>query len=169
MYNLEIAKIEKWIYLLEYQFKDLNFIDVLKKEVDNKVGPLDYKTNVKGQMTKFDEFVNNEIFINLLKESLNFTAVLNVKELRLTDAWGNILKKGDEVNSHDHSPAVISGVLYLTEGGPGTFFYQFNKTVEEKIGKIVFFSGSAYHKVLPYTLNENRYTIAFNLNENRPW
>lgn len=169
MYNLEIAKIEQWIYLLEYQFKDLNFINILKKEIDNNVGELDYKTNVKGQMTKFNALVNNEIFINLLKESLSFSNVLNIRDLKLTDAWGNILKKGDVVQLHEHSPAVISGVLYLTEGGPGTFFSQFNKTVEEKIGKIVFFSGSAFHQVLPYTLDENRYTISFNLNENKPW
>jgi hypothetical protein len=169
MYKLEVAKIEQWLFLLEYQFKNLDFVDILKKEIDNKVGILDYKTNVKGQMTKFDEFINNQIFNNLLKECLYFSNVLNIKDSRLTCAWGNILKKGGEVKLHKHNPAIISGVLYLTEGGPGTYFPEFNKTVEEKIGKIVFFSGSSIHQVLPYTLNKNRYTIAFNLNEIKPW
>ena len=61
--------------------------------------------------------------------------VLNIKDSRLVDAWGNILKKGGAVTEHTHGPAVISGILYLTEGGPGTYFREFNKTVEEKIGK----------------------------------
>jgi len=97
MYKLEVAKIEQWLFLLEYQFKNLDFVDILKKEIDNKVGILDYKTNVKGQMTKFDEFINNQIFNNLLKECLYFSNVLNIKDSRLTCAWGNILKKGGEV------------------------------------------------------------------------
>ena len=169
MYKLEVAKIEQWLYLLEYQFKDLSFVDILKKEIDNNVGVLDYKTNVKGQMTKFDAFVNNELFTNLLRECLHVSNVLNIKNSRLTEAWGNILKKGGEVQAHRHNPAVISGILYLTEGGPGTHFSEFNKTVEEKIGKIVFFSGSTLHQVLPYTLNKNRYTLAFNLHEIKFW
>ena len=169
MYKLEVVKIEKWLYLLEYQFKNLSFVNILKKEIDNNVGALDYKTNVKGQMTKFDEFVNNEIFTNLLKECLYFSNVLNIKDSRLTEAWGNILKKGGEVQSHSHNPAIISGILYLTEDGPGTYFSEFNKTVEEKIGKIVFFSGQAMHQVLPFKLNKNRYTIGFNLHEIKGW
>ena len=169
MYKLEVVKIEKWLYLLEYQFKDLSFVNILKKEIDNNVGALDYKTNVKGQMTKFDAFVNNELFTNILRECLHVSNVLNIKDSRLTEAWGNILKKGGEVQAHRHNPAVISGILYLTEDGPGTYFYEFNKTVEEKIGKIVFFSGSALHQVLPFKLNKNRYTLGFNLHEIKGW
>ena len=138
MYKLEVAKVEQWLYLIEYQFKDLNFVNILKKEIDNNVGELDYKTNIKGQMTKFDAFVSNDLLLNLLRECLYFSNVLNINDSRLTEAWGNILKKGGEVKAHTHNPAVISGILYLTEGGPGTYFPEFNKTVEEKIGKIVF-------------------------------
>jgi hypothetical protein len=95
MYKLEVAKIEQWLFLLEYQFQNLDFVDVLKKEIDNKVGILDYKTNVKGKMTKFDEFIHNQIFNNLLKECLYFSNVLNIKDSKLTSAWGNILKRVD--------------------------------------------------------------------------
>jgi hypothetical protein len=116
MYTLEVAKIEQWLYLLEYQFKDLSFVNILKKEIENNVGELDYITNVKGQMTKFDAFVDNDVFLNLLKECLHVSNVLNIKNSRLTEAWGNILKKGGEVQAHRHNAAIISGILYLTEG-----------------------------------------------------
>jgi len=169
MYTLNLTKIERWLFLVEHQFKDLNFVDILKKEIDKKVGELDYKTNVRGKMTKFHEFINNPILLKLLGESIYVSNVLNVKDSRLGEAWGNILKKGENVIAHTHEPAIISGVLYLTEGGPGTNFPEFNKTVEEKIGKIVFFSGMASHQVLPTKLNKNRYTIAFNFYEMKPW
>ena len=169
MYSLNVAKIEKWLFLLEYQFKDLSFVDILKKEIDNKVGELDYKTNVRGRMTKFDAFVDNPILLKLLGECIHVTNVLSIKTSKITEAWGNILKKGEHVDSHTHDPAIISGVLYLTEGGPGTHFPEFNKTVEEKIGKMVFFSGMATHNVLPTKLNKDRYTLAFNFYEIKPW
>lgn len=169
MYNLNITKIEKWLFLLEYQFKDLSFVNILKKEIDKKVGEFDFKTNVKGRMTKFEEFIYNPILIKLLEETTPFSHVLNIKDSRLVEAWGNILKKGGAVTEHTHGSASISGILYLTEGGPGTYFREFNKTVEEKIGKIVFFSGLAKHSVAPTILNEDRYTISFNFIETKDW
>lgn len=169
MYTLNVAKIERWLYLLEYQFKDLNFVDILKKEIDNRVGKLDYKTNVQGRMTSFQEFVDHPILMNLLSECIHVSNVLNIKDSKLREAWGNIIKKGEGVTKHTHEPAIISGVLYLTEGGPGTCFPEFNKTVEEKIGKIVFFSGMASHYVDPSKLNKDRYTLAFNFQELKPW
>lgn len=169
MYNLNVTKIERWLFLLEYQFKDLSFVDILKKEIDKKVGQFDFKTNVKGRMTSFQEFVNNQVLAKLLQEALPVSNVLSIKNSKLREAWGNILKKGGSVTEHTHEPAIISGVLYLTEGGPGTRFPEFNKTVEEKIGKIVFFSGMASHFVFPSKLNKDRYTIAFNFQEMKPW
>jgi hypothetical protein len=169
MYNLNITKIEKWYFLLEYQFKDLSFVDILKKEIDEKVGEFDFKTNVKGRMTKFEEFVNSPILKKLLEEATPVSNVLSIKDSKLIEAWGNILKEDGNVTEHTHGSATISGILYLTEGGPGTYFREFNKTVEEKIGKIVFFSGMAYHSVIPTRLNKDRYTISFNFQEIKPW
>jgi len=90
-FTLNVAKIENWGFILEYQFEDLGFVDILKKEIKNKVGSMDYKTNVKGEMTNFTEFVNNEILINILKECTTVTNVLSLPKSVLKDAWGNIL------------------------------------------------------------------------------
>ena len=57
---------------------------------------------------------------------------------------------------------ILAACLGLTENGPVTFFNDFNITVEEKIGKILFFSPLAKHSVLPSNLNKSRYTISFN-------
>jgi hypothetical protein len=169
-FTLNVTKVEKWLFLIEYQLKNLNFVDILKKEIKNKVGSMDYKTNVKGKMTNFTEFVNNEILINILKECTKVTNVLNLPPKSvLKDAWGNILKKGDSVQPHTHDGHTVSGILYLTENGPGTYFKEFNKTIDEKIGKIVLFNGDALHSVPVYNGNEDRYTIAFNFEEMTPW
>lgn len=168
-FKLEVAKIENFGFIIEYQFENLNFVDILKKEIKNNVGSMDYKTNVKGKMTDFKQFVKNKIFNDLLKECIDVTYVLNIPKSNLVDAWGNILKKGDSVEEHSHYKCSLSGVLYLTENGPGTYFPQFNKTVDEKIGKVVLFNGNALHSVPVYKGNEDRYTIAFNFEEVAPW
>ena len=166
---LNVAKIETLVFLIEYQFKDLSFVETLKKEIKSNVGSMDYKTNVKGKMTPFKEFIYNKILINLLRECIEVTHVLNLPKCSLKEAWGNILKKGDSVTCHTHRNHIISGILYLTEKGPGTYFPQLNKTIDEKIGKIVLFSGNLLHSVPVYKGNEDRYTIAFNFNELHPW
>jgi hypothetical protein len=168
-FKLNIAKVESLGFLIEYQFKNLDFVDILKKEIKNSVGSMDYKTNVKGKMTNFSKFTKNKIFNNLLEECIEITHVLNLPKSILTDAWGNILKKGDSVEVHSHYKCSISGVLYLTEDGPGTYFPQFNKTIDEKIGKVLLFSGNLLHGVPIYNGNEDRYTIAFNFEEMTPW
>jgi hypothetical protein len=166
---LNVAKIETWGFLIEYQFKDLSFVEILKKEIKSKVGSMDYKTNVKGKMTNFNELVYNKILINLLRECIEVTHVLNLPKSYLKEAWGNILKKGDSVKSHTHRNYIISGIIYLTEKGPGTYFPQFNKTINEKIGKVVLFNGELIHNVPVYNGNKDRYTIAFNFEEMAPW
>jgi len=168
-FTLNVGKIERWVFLIEYQLKNLNFVDFLKKEIKNKVGSMDYKTNVRGEMTAFNEFINNEILINILRECIEVTNVLNIPKSFLKDAWGNILKKGGSVHPHTHPKSTISGVLYLTENGPGTYFPDFNKTIDEKIGKVVLFGGNVLHSVPVYNGSKDRYTIAFNFQEIVPW
>ena len=168
-YTLSLGKIENLGFLIEYQFKNLNFVNFLKKQIKNNVGLMDYKTNVKGKMTNFTTFNKNKIFNNLLRECIEVTHILNLPKSILKDSWGNILKKGDCVDLHSHYRSTIAGILYLTEGGPGTYFPQLNKNIDEKIGKIVLFSGNLLHSVPIYKGNKDRYTIAFNFEEIINW
>ena len=162
MYNLHLQKVQRTLFIAEYQFFNFDFVNQLKKDIDNNIGELSYKTNVKGKITNFDLFIKNEIFISLLKESTEFMNIFKIKECYLAEAWGNILGKGEEVVSHKHEPASLCGILYLTEGGPGTCFPEFNKFIEEKIGKIVFFNGDTEHFVPKSNFKGKRYTVSFN-------
>jgi hypothetical protein len=169
MYNLQVKKLEKHIFLTEYQFKDISFVEYFKNLIDQKVGIYDGKTNVKGKMTSFKCFVGDKELHKLLIESTEFLKISHFQPTYLDEAWGNILGKGDKVLYHTHWSMVYSGILYLTEGGPGTHFPQFDYTVKEKIGKMVFFSGEAYHGVKETNKNQKRYTLAFNFAEKVPW
>jgi hypothetical protein len=169
MYNVSLATIQKKLYLIEHQLNDLSFIEDFKTLIDNNVSNLSYKTNVKGKMTAWSLFCDNKVFINIIKNCSEILGFFENKGLACNSAWGNILKGEDEVIMHNHPEAIVSGIIYLTENGPGTYFPQFNKTIEEKIGKIVFFSPEAMHSVTKSKLNEKRYTLAFNFVEHHSW
>ena len=116
-------------------------------------------------MTDWELFKNlpefNKILLNIGQIFTSFPFF----EMNLTQAWGNIIEKGDEVITHNHRSNAMSGILYLTENGPGTHFHQFNKTIVEKIGKFVFFSAEANHSVERSNSKQKRYTVACNFNE----
>jgi hypothetical protein len=153
MYNIISTSIEKKLHLIEYQLDDLSFVNDFKTLIDNNISNWSYKTNVNGKMTNIDFFCKN------CNEHIKY---FTQNTIALIEAWGNILEGDEEVIPHIHYGSKVCGILYLTEGGPGTYFEQFNKTVEEKIGKIVFFSPEAKHGVVKSNLNNKRYTLAFN-------
>ena len=159
---------EKKILLIEHQLKDLSFVEDFKNLIDLNISELSYKTNVKGKMTKWDTFVENKDFRKIILNSVDVIKHFSKNNVYCNNAWGNKLENNDdEVKPHHHigPDIIISGILYLTEGGPGTYFNEFNKTVKEKIGKLVFFSPEAFHGVPKSNLTKTRYTLSFNLNK----
>lgn len=164
-YTVTTQSIKKDLFIIEYQIKDLSFINNFKSLIDKNVGALSYRTNVKGKMTHWDFFKSVPQFNEILLNMGEIFSAFPFKALTLVQAWGNILEKGDQVVIHNHRYNHISAILYLTEKGPGTYFPQFNKTVFEKIGKFVFFSGEANHSVAKSNVKQKRYTIACNFNE----
>jgi len=157
------------IFLIEYQLKNLNNIENLKRKIDQNVGIFDYKTNVKGKMTNYDLFIKDFNFLTILKELEDeVLKYYNYKNYYLYNAWGNILEKNDEIIEHHHISynegyPYCTGIIYLTENGSGTYFKQFNKTISEKIGKVALFSMEAIHSVPKHIKDEKRYTISFDL------
>ena len=148
--------------LKEYKIKDQSYTDILLKEVKDNIDEIySYKSNVVGKKTYWKHFI---------KKSKNFKDVLNLlNEYVLYEAWGNILNKNDYVEEHNHfNPTLvnrfidISGILYLTNFGPGTFFKQFNKTIKPEAGKIIVFDSKYLHSVKKCDRDEPRITIAFN-------
>jgi hypothetical protein len=165
MYNVEFSTVEKKVFLIEHQLDDLSFIEDFKNLIDTNISELSYKTNVKGKMTKWDTFVSNKDFQKIILNSVDIIKYFAEDGAYCDNAWGNKLENDDEVISHHHigPDMVMSGLLYLTEDGPGTYFKEFNKTIKEKIGKIVFFSPEVWHSVSKSNLNKTRYTLSFNL------
>ena len=149
------------MFLKEYKIKDLDYINVLKEEILQNIDKNhSYSTNVKGKMTYWKYFTHHSKNFNKIREVLY--------EYHIYEAWGNILNKGDFVHEHDHisnpenMAVTASGVLYLTDVGPGTYFKEFNKTIKPEIGKIIVFDPKYRHSVEKYDKEEDRITIAFN-------
>jgi len=159
------------IYLLIDEYKNLNILNNLKNKILNHPGSeLSYKTNVKGKFTGFESLINDEDFHIFLKDIYKQINYIYKNNFQIKDAWGNVCKKNEEVIEHSHSNvSAFCGILYLSEGGPGTFFNEFNITIEEKFGKFVLFHPSVLHSVKKIDKEIERITIAFNMNEIIDW
>ena len=72
-YTVTTQSIKKDLFIIEYQIKDLSFINDFKSLIDKNVGALSYKTNVKGKMTHWDFFKSvpqfNEILFGVIHTS----------------------------------------------------------------------------------------------------
>jgi Rps23 Pro-64 3,4-dihydroxylase Tpa1-like proline 4-hydroxylase len=147
--------------LEEYLIKDISVITSLKEDIKNNLDTsMKNTTNVKGSMTNYKHFIGRKTF-EPIKKLLNKFAIY--------EAWGNVLKKGEYVKEHHHISNEnnnfkinISGILYLTDIKPGTYFKEFNKTIDPKIGKIIVFDNKYKHSVDKCDTDEERITLAFN-------
>jgi len=158
-------KIELDTYILINEIDDFKLIDNLIEDVRKgiKLSTLNRVTNVKGDHTDFKYLVKNNNFHKFLKMIQPSIYKIYQQNFLLKDVWGNIYKKNDYAVPHTHEDSGFCGVLYCTDGpGPGTYFNQYDLTVEEKKGRFVLFHPKLLHEVKPYTQGEERITIAWN-------
>jgi hypothetical protein len=170
-FNLMAKDINIETYILTGMLDDTdiinNLINFVKKNKDEN---LSYKTNVKGHFTGFQSLVQNKYFINFLEKIKKNIQIVYQDNFIINSAWGNICAFGEEITEHDHiGVTAFSGILYLTEGGPGTYFKEYDLTIEEKIGKYVLFSPILKHSVKKLEKNIERITVAFNMNQIKKW
>jgi len=161
--------LETFILTGKIDNKDIinNLIHFIKNNKDNQ---LSYKTNVKGHFTGFNSLVENKDFINFLKIIQPQIKIIFQDNFQIQDAWGNICKCNEEVTEHDHGQiSAFCGILYLSENGPGTYFKQYDLTINEEIGKYVLFHPKLLHNVKKIENNIERITLAFNMNVIKPW
>jgi len=167
--NIHYTQRTRSLFLYEDLIENFNpnyFIEKIDKNISDK---LSYNTNAKNQITDWHTFVDDiELRKIFLSFDIFFNDYLKTGPLRLDDCWGTKSCEFVETIRHDHSLGV-SGIIYLTEGGPGTFFPQFNFNVSEKIGKIVFFDSQTEHEVKKTKINNTRYLLAFNFKHIKPW
>lgn len=134
------------------------------------------------QMNKLEKFISDELKVYYSKyksEKVNFISGWP-KNFKIV-SWSNRLKKEGHNIPHIHPSGWISGVFYLkvpkkinkNEAGiefslHGDDYNIINKNIpaisfQPKIGDMVLFPSSLYHRTIPFSSNEERVCIAFDL------
>jgi hypothetical protein len=167
--NVKEIKLETFILTSKITDKELinNLIDFVKKNKDEK---LSYKTNVKGHFTGFESLVKNNLFITFLKSIQENIKIIYPFDFVIQSAWGTLCKKGEKVVEHNHGGVnCFCGILYLTEGGPGTYFKEYDLLIKEEVGKYILFHPRLNHEVKELQNDIERITIAWNMNKVKEW
>ena len=147
-----------------------NFIMEIKKNISEKDS---YASNVKGGKTPWNAFLQNPLFVKFINYLINKHQLSNPNTFKyfyerktIVDAWGNELKKGDYVQLHDHRAE--HGILYLTEGNP-LVLPELNIEIDPKPGDYYIFPPCVQHYVLPQEVENYRYTLVFNIQNEPKW
>jgi|TARA_R100000329_G_scaffold150913_2_gene145111 hypothetical protein len=136
-------------------------------EIKNNLDPnMDNYTNVKGGMTDWRHFVDNDLFKNF------FTFLINKHQLThpeifayflekslIIDAWGNEIKKGDSVNYHDHRH--YHAILYLTDGAD-LILPELNISITPRAGDYYIFPPMVVHGFDKHKDDFTRYSLVCN-------
>lgn len=104
------------------------------------------------------------------------------KTLEFTSSWYVKMRRGGHIDAHIHEVGWISGAVYLAmptdkkEPGEGGFEYGIHgdnypqkhsnfpvQMIMPNVGDIVLFPSSLFHRTIPFTSNEERICIAFDL------
>ena len=123
---MEIIKINTISPVIKFNYTNEEHLIHFENEIKLNVGPLSYKTNVKGQMTSYTHFLKNNrfniflnFFANKIFETLKNNDPLNLKNfssLKVVNAWGNKLNPGEIVNPHSHIGGIdYSSVIYFSK------------------------------------------------------
>ena len=120
----------------------------------------------------FDRYKNEDsMFIKAFPKNIEFSS-----------SWFVKMQKGGHLSSHIHEEGWISGAVYLAipqqkkhpdEGGielsiDGDDYPRMHDDFEKKlylpqVGDVVFFPSSVFHRTIPFSSNEERICIAFDL------
>lgn len=162
------------IPVLKYYYEDNELISYLEnKIISNIKKEFNNITNVPNMTNwkffledeNFKKFINNQ-FYHIVNAYITFFGhgpkgfILN-----LNDAWGNILKKGEEVKPHDHLGTAWTTVMYFNKGTP--LYTTFGK-FEIKRGLILTMPGFVHHWV-PKIEEEERLSLVWNWQTDPVW
>ena len=151
-----------------YPYPDVihNLMIMLKSNLDPKMKNY---TNVKGGMTDWNYFLDKTDFINFITFLINkYQTTHNdifrhfLQRRTVQSAWGNEIKKGDKLKYHTHP--CIHGILYLTKGCD-LIFPELNIKITPEPGDYYIFPPEVLHGFDTSTLENNRYSLIFNIVE----
>ena len=159
-------KVPIQIFLYECVAENIN-VNYFKKKIDENLNDLSARTNVKGGMTAWKVFNKDEEFLNVLKNNLEKLPYA-IPAMFINEAWGIKLEKGQNTTFHDHLPANVSGILYLSESSTPLKFPDLNLDIFPKVGTIAVWSAPLVHGT-GFLQEGPKYAIAFNMIEAKPW
>jgi len=151
-------------FILIDEIEDNFLIDDLLKVIYQNNKFHHTQTYVISKHSKFDFLNNNDLFHLFLKKIKKQINLICKESFIVQDAWSVIYNNEDHALLHNHvGSTAFSGLLYLTDGpGPGTYFPEYDLTVEEKKGRFVLFHGNLLHEVKKFKYVKDRVVIAFN-------
>ena len=173
MKKVEI-KSKSTIMIEDYPFHE-DLKDDMVSVLENYPDKQEWKTNVKATMTEWKWQLDNPRVIRL-KESV--TRLVNdfiftdsdsdfreTWDLRWTDFWGNVYRKGEYTKSHHHLPSTFSFVYFLKSqwNDSPLVFSDFGHTIRPKQGRYVIFPSHLRHHVPPQKSKNIRMTLSGNM------
>lgn len=168
IYKTVTREVNLFLYKGVYKNKDV-LNNLTNKIKDNLIEKNYNATNVKGHMTSWNLFNNDkdfEIFFRSIVPDIR-KLLGPQKGVHVFNSWGNLLNKGEHcVQEHNHQNIdLFSGVLHLSDIGPGLYFKDFDITIKEEVGGFILFHPSCYHEVKNFNYTKPRYSLAFNINK----
>ena len=172
-------------FIKHFEFETLIKIKFLQLELDdNKVDSeyfikkieegisqqdnMNYKTNLKGQMTSFNYFVEDKKLQKLLEYIFdNFPKNIFLGNQVCIEAWGIKCNEGDKTEDHDHI-CDYSAILYLNDSNTAIHFPEINTNILPKKNNFLFFSALLMHGTKRIT-EGCKYAIAFNFIRQKEW
>jgi|TARA_R100001163_G_scaffold65309_2_gene62045 UDP-N-acetyl-D-mannosaminuronic acid transferase (WecB/TagA/CpsF family) len=141
--------------------------DSLISKINNELqqdNHLNYVTNVKGEMTKWDAFTKDPEFNAILqKNSSILSNAIGEDTFILEQAWGIRLSGKQLVRKHKHEKHWLSGVFYLSNTSQELFFEELNLSIKPKVGTFIVFDAHLFHQTKNLVGEDVKYAIAFNL------
>lgn len=170
IFNKEIyTKIQQDVFYIEGHI-DLNtdyFINKIEQGIADHSNN-NNKTNVRGFMTAWNYFMQDEEFLKVFLELINKIEYNNTtknyfpKKWNLKDCWGIKEVKGSCTIEHSHASSVYSGIIYLNDVNHDLLFDELNLKLTPKKGKFSIFSGNLTHYTERNLTNVNKYALVFN-------
>jgi len=141
-----------------------NFIIDIKNNLDPK---MENYTNVKGGMTDWKHFNNNDNFKNFIFYLINTHQTTHpvifqyfLDKYKISDAWGNEIKPNDSLSYHTHP--CFHGILYLSKGCD-LHLPELNLKLTPEAGDYYIFPPFILHGFPKSDADFNRYSLVFNL------
>lgn len=161
------------VYMLDNMFKESYVQEMLEhvKSLTEK-DTMNRKSNVKANMTDYDELLHHDLYKELLFSSIEyldlFTKMRTISKTgyvyKVQDAWAMKHTRGDHTVLHSHYLWGWSGAFYLQiPEETRMYFGDFSKEEVLRENTLYLFPSSVMHQVHEHRGEEPRYSIAFNI------